>query len=542
LACLGLALWEQRAQDSAAEVPRRYGAQVRTRLRERTRARHEADFDWIPAERLRVGQEFLVEFGEIVGADGLLVSGVGRIALPEGPPWEVEQGQNILAGSRLLTEEPLLIRAQRVGRDRALTRLLGWPNNSFAEAYSAVRLGRALAFFVAPVLGVGATLLGRALGEEWLSSACLGATVATCLSSATVAQGTFWLALNTLTRLEARGVTFPSADVLAIAANVGTAVFCARGTVQRGRPQVVEIHALRDSTEHEVLGLSFGALAGVHHPTAEAIARAARELGVSPAACRGHTPASGANMKCRGPNGLDVVVGGREFLLRQRVSIAWVEERLRSIESQAQTVLLVADNDELTGVLALTDDLAEGARPTMQRLLAAGIEPALLSGDSRETTEALARRLHIDHVRPEAKAAERRKEVEKLRTAGLPVAVIGRLGSDDGSLLGADLPVLLGGARGYSPAFSSKDEARAASVWSGRLTDAGGALIEAHALGRASTQLLLFRVAPTLLFTCAAALLVLPALSVPLSAFLGQLLAGRLRPGALAKLGSDATR
>jgi P-type Cu+ transporter len=527
LGCWGLLLLERRDLKNSSEVSIEYANEVQAALKKPAHLKGESALEWVSADKIRAGQEMVVEALGTVSADGAVVSGEATILLPRGLSRHVTPGQTVLGGSLVVGGGPLIVRAQRVGRDRALSRLVGAPPSSAIDAYFPVRTGRILGKYGAPSLGVLSAAFAATLGAPWLTAICIGAAVWSCLGSAYVHSGCFWLVLSRLTELEARGTIFPNASVLNLAGHVGTAVFCARGTVQRGKPQVAEVHSLRAMSRDEILSLVAGALASVHHPIAEAVLNTAEERDVAPHSCRSHNAGGGANMRCRNQEGHEIIVGGREFLLRERISIAWVEEKLRAIEAQAQTVLLVAEDDELVGILALADDLADGARATMQQLLEGGIEPALLSGDSRETTEALARRLHIDHVRPEAKPTDRRKEVEKLRTAGLPVAVIGRLGVDDASLLGSDLPVLLGGLRGYSPSFSTKDEGRAVAVWSGKLVDAGDALIAAHELRRDCSQFLLARLGPALLGVAATTLLVVPPVLGPLLSWAGFALARR---------------
>jgi P-type E1-E2 ATPase len=106
-------------------------------------------------------------------------------------------------------------------------------------------------------------------------------------------------------------------------------------------------------------------------------------------------------------------------------------------------VVLVALSGRLLGLIGLQDGLRPGARAAVQHLLDAGLEPALLSGDARETCEALGRSLAIDHVRPEIPPSEQADEIRRLAGAGATVAVIGRSPTDDAALGAADVAVAL---------------------------------------------------------------------------------------------------
>ena len=121
-------------------------------------------------------------------------------------------------------------------------------------------------------------------------------------------------------------------------------------------------------------------------------------------------------------------------MLEQRISIAISEQRISELESSGRSVVLIAVGGRLAGVLALQDGLRPGARASVQHLLDAQIEPVLMSGDSRETCEAIGRSLDIDHIRPEILPSDRAAEVKRQQEAGVSVAVLGRTPIDEPSL------------------------------------------------------------------------------------------------------------
>jgi P-type E1-E2 ATPase len=142
-------------------------------------------------------------------------------------------------------------------------------------------------------------------------------------------------------------------------------------------------------------------------------------------------------------NGNPLVVGSRALLLRERVSIARAEARITELEAMGRSIVLVAVGGHLVGILALQDGLRGGARAAVQHLLDAGIEPVLLSGDARKSCEALGRTIDIEHVRPEVLPSERGREVERLRSGGAQVAVIGRSPADEVALAAASVSIAL---------------------------------------------------------------------------------------------------
>ncbi|HEY5958395.1 MAG TPA: HAD-IC family P-type ATPase, partial [Polyangiaceae bacterium] len=142
-------------------------------------------------------------------------------------------------------------------------------------------------------------------------------------------------------------------------------------------------------------------------------------------------------------DGQPLVVGSRGLMLREHVSVAMAEVKISNLESMGQTVLLVAIGARLVGLLGLQDGLRPGARAAVQHLLDVGFEPILLSGDTRETCEALGRALDIDHVRAEVLPTDRGDEIRRLADGGAVTAVIGRSPVDDSALANANVSVSL---------------------------------------------------------------------------------------------------
>src|SRR5262249_34872299 len=211
------------------------------------------------------------------------------------------------------------------------------------------------------------------------------------------------------------------------AGRAGVAVGCRRGRVLRGEREIVALEPLADGAsrrghqivdEGRLVALAAGAETASTHPFAAAILRGARARGQRPENVRNAQVHAGLGVTALASTGERLVVGSRALLLQEKVSIAVADARVSELEAQGRSVLLVALAGRLVGRFALQDGLRPGARPAVQRLLDARIEPVLLSGEARETCETIGRALDIDHVRPEVLPAERGAEVRALREGG----------------------------------------------------------------------------------------------------------------------------
>jgi P-type E1-E2 ATPase len=194
------------------------------------------------------------------------------------------------------------------------------------------------------------------------------------------------------------------------------------------------------STE-ELLRLMAGVYAGIASPIGVALSRSVQAHQIRPDATRSPNYLPGMGVTAVASTGQPLVVGTRALLLERRISVASAEARIAELEALGRSVLLLALDGRWVGLVALQDSLRPGARGAVQHLLDAGVEPVLLSGDARETCQALARIIGIEHVRPEVLPDARAAEIRRLSQAGATVAVVGRSTTDDGALGAAQLSV-----------------------------------------------------------------------------------------------------
>lgn len=398
----------------------------------------------VSARDLRPGEEIVVGEGEVVPADGTIVAGTAEVA-----PWAMtletatrNEGEPLVAGARVKRGRVRMV-VSWTGNDRAWARL-ALDERRRADLFTqTARLERLIAERGAPIAAGACALLTFASDQSsWqiLAGAIVGQTV---FSNTVLSEIGAWWVSRTVHAAQRRGVAMRAPEAIDEAARVTAAVFCARGTLLLGEPEVASIDPFGQLGNERVLELAAGAYNGAAHPTATAVLRAARQRGIRPDAVRSPTYRPGLGVTAIASDGQPLVVGSRGLMLREHVSVALAEQKISSIESMGQTVLLVATGSRLVGALGLQDGLRPGARAAVQHLLDVGIEPILLSGDTRDTCEALGRALDIDHVRAEVLPTDRGEEIRRLADGGAITAVIGRSPVDDSALADAHVSVSL---------------------------------------------------------------------------------------------------
>ncbi len=409
----------------------------------------------LPAAQVKPGEQVVVDAGEIVGVDGIVAAGDAEVA-----PWmdspvvlTKREGDAVVAGASVISGR-LRVTATFAGPDRAWLKLGQSQSARIDVAAPLVVLARRTVERGAPIAALlvgGATYAMNGGWPEVVIAASAGAYAAAgfaAVAAAAIAHARGHLAA------QRRGIVFKDADAFDAAARADVAVVCSRGTILLGEPEIVVVEAVagrsgeragttRTEETARVLALAAGAEMASTDAFAAAILRAARARGVRPENVRSALVHSGLGVTALAPNGDKVIVGSRAFLLKEKVSVAIADARATELEAQGRSVLLVALGDRLVGLLALQDGLRPGARAAVQRLHDARIEPVLLSGEARDTCEAIARALDIEHVRPEILPVDRGAEVRVLADGGRVVAAIGHPSSDDGALGAADVAVAM---------------------------------------------------------------------------------------------------
>lgn len=473
----------------------------------------------VPSTALHPGEEVVIHAGEMVPAD-VVISAGGATVLP----WldarsatSKRPGDALVAGARLIS-----------GRLRATVTWTGFDCAWLRTTADATRAAHVLApvartarlvverwALAAAALAALAAFVNGAPAVDVLLAALAGHAAISSLATAAipslhVLHGT----LGSLTR----GIVYQSATAWERVAHTTAVVFSARGTLLLGEPQVAEIVGLGTCSPERLLSLASGAEMASTDPIAVAVQREARARSVVPDAVRSPLLVPGLGVTAVTSEGEPLCVGSRALMLREHISMALLEGKLAELEALGRTVLMVAVGSRLVGFIGLQDGLRRGARAAVQYLLDAGVEPVLMSGDARETCEALARSLDIEHVRPEVLPSERVTEIRRISEAGATVAVVGRPSQDDAALGAADVAVALeaaGTTLGEWAVRLAGDDVR----------DAARAVVSARrARGHARTALVI-SLAPGIAAALVIAFGLLPPSYAPLAVLLGSVAA-----------------
>ena len=457
-----------------ARAKRRSGAAIRALLElgaKEARVLRDGKELLIPVEQLVVDDLFVVRPGEKVATDGIVVEGSSAVdqSMLTGEPVPVEVGPDAeVAGATINTSGRLVVRATKVGADTALAQIARLVEQAQAGKAAAQRLAdRISAIFVPIVIGVAlATLAG------WLLAGASAATAFTAGVAVLIIACPCAMGLATPTALMVGtgrgaqlGILIKGPEVLEQTRRISTIVLDKTGTITEGRMRLVDELPI-GTTREELLRLAGAAESASEHPLAQAIAAAAEEK----------PPVS--EFRNHAGLGIEAVVEGHAVLVGRATFLAdWaidLQREARTWQEQAegagQTVVAVAWDGELHGLLALADTLKPTSQEAISELKQLGLTPVLLTGDNERAARSIAEEVGIDEVRAEVLPDGKAAEVERLQQAGATVAMVGDGVNDAPALATADLGLAIG--TGTDVAIEASD----LTLVSGDLRAAGDAI------------------------------------------------------------------
>jgi len=239
------------------------------------------------------------------------------------------------------------------------------------------------------------------------------------------------------------GVLIKSAEALEVLERVDTLVVDKTGTLTEGKPHLTAVIPQPPHDETDLLRVSASLERGSEHPLAAAIVRGAEARGLSlvPAEAFDAVPGKGLRGTVQGRQ---VVLGNQAFLEELGIGLATLAARAQALREDGQTVMFVAIDGRLAGALGVADPVKASTPDALRLLREDGVWLVMLTGDSRTTAEAVARRLGITHVEAEVLPAQKSEVVKRLQTEGRTVAMAGDGVNDAPALAQAHVGIAMG--------------------------------------------------------------------------------------------------
>ena len=400
----------------------------------------------VPIEEISKGDLILVQTGEKISVDGTIEKGeaiIDQSAITgEYMPVTKKTGEEVFAGT-LLKSGNITVKAEKVGDDRTASRIIKLVEDaafnkadiqSYADTFSAQLIP--LNFLLAGIVYVSTRNLQKALSMLVIDYSC-----GIRLSTATA----FSASINTAAK---NGILIKGSNYLEELSKSDTVIFDKTGTITEGKPKIQTLKTFgKNMKDNRMLALADAAEETSSHPLASAILNEIKNRGLK-------IPKHKESVikVARGIETFvnkDIIrVGSLKYMEENDISLEVASDIVKGMQNRGEIVIYVAKNNDLIGVIGVSDPPRENIKKAMNRLRNQGIDDiVLLTGDLRQQAETIASRMSMDRYESELLPEDKAKDILKFRSIGSKVIMIGDGINDAPALSYANVGIALGSSR-----------------------------------------------------------------------------------------------
>jgi Cd2+/Zn2+-exporting ATPase len=404
----------------------------------------------LPVEEIKVGDIVIIRPGEKIPLDGVVVSGTSSVnqapVTGESIPVTKSRGDQVFAGT-INQRGSLEIEVSNLSQDTTLARIIHSVEEAQAKKSTYQRFGEKFGKYYTPAMFILFILVAtiptlvfkqsfvlwfyRALVILVVSCSCgLGLSVPVSVVAA-------------IGNAAKKGILIKGGAYLEIASGLKVMAFDKTGTLTFGNPSVTDIISLNKSDD-EILSIAAAIEARSEHPLAEAILTQIKEQGRAIPEVKDFESITGLGIKARVNNKL-YYIGSQRLFEELSLPLGKAHKELIRLEKQGKTVVLLGDEKEILGIIAVSDQIRPGVKATIEELKKIGIKKVvMLTGDNRTTAEAVAKQAGVDEYRASLLPEDKVSTIIGLKEKYGKVAMLGDGINDAPAMANADVGIAMG--------------------------------------------------------------------------------------------------
>ena len=405
----------------------------------------------IPLEHVQAGDVLRIRPGEKVPVDGEVIDGSSSVdeSMISGEPIPVKkQAGDKVIGATVNSTGALTMRAEKIGSDTLLARIVQMVSDAQRSRAPIQKLADLVAgYFVPVVIGVALIAFGIwfFIGPEPQLAHALIAAVSVLIIACPCALGlaTPMSIMVSTGKGASMGVLFKNAEAIETMRKVDTLVVDKTGTLTLGKPKLTGLMPAAGTSESTLLRLAASLEKSSEHPLAAAILAGAVDRHVEVVTPEAFDSVTGKGVQGT-VDGRQVLLGNHRLMKDAGVDMGELAAKAETMRAEGQTVMFVAADGRLAGIVAVSDPIKETTPAAIAELHKEGVRVVMLTGDNRATAEAVAARLDIDEVVAEVLPDEKAAAVERFQAAGKIVAMAGDGINDAPALAVAHVGIAMG--------------------------------------------------------------------------------------------------
>ncbi len=408
----------------------------------------------IPVEDVQVGDIVVVRPGEKIPVDGVVTDGYSgvdeKVITGESIPVEKKVGDTVV-GATINKTGMLKFKATKVGADTVLAQIIKLVQNALGSKAPIQRLVDVVSSYFVPAVLIIATasfLTWYLLGEGFIFALTVFIAVLIIACPCAMGLATPTAIMVGVGKGAENGILIKSSEALETVHKLQAIVFDKTGTLTKGEPEVTDILPVTSQnseimSEEELLQLAAMAEKNSEHPLGEAIVKQAieRKIDVVDPEFFNAIPGYGVEVKHQSKQ---IFLGNRKLMETNSINITSLEEKMKTLEQEGKTAMLVAVNRKAAGLVAVADTLMEHSAEAVNTLQKMGLEVVMITGDNKRTAKAIANQVGVKRVLAEVLPGDKASEIKRLQDEGKKVAMVGDGINDAPALAQADIGIAVG--------------------------------------------------------------------------------------------------
>lgn len=400
----------------------------------------------VPLNQVNVDDILLIKPGEKIPVDGQIIKGETAIdeSMLTGESMPVDKHvDDVVIGSTMNTNGVITIMATKVGKDTALSNIIKVVEEAQSSKAPIQRLADIISGYFVPIVITIAlltfliwiTLVHPGQFEDALVAA-ISVLVIACPCALGLATPTSIMVGTG--RAAENGILFKGGEYVERTNQVDTVVFDKTGTLTHGKPEVTYFEGDKDT-----LTLVASAENNSEHPLATAIVNYAKQHKVNLVNVTNYQTLPGHGIQAIIDDSM-LFVGNQKLMLDHQINIQSIKQKMKQMEAEGHTVMLIAYDGELRGMIAVADTVKASAKEAIQQLSSMNIRTVMLTGDNERTAKAIAKEVGIDQVIAGVLPEDKAHHITQLQEQKHNVAMVGDGINDAPALVKADIGIAMG--------------------------------------------------------------------------------------------------
>ncbi|MEG1469296.1 MAG: heavy metal translocating P-type ATPase [Anaerovoracaceae bacterium] len=406
----------------------------------------------IPIESVRIGETVVIRPGETIGVDGIILTGetsVDQSAITgESMPVDKSQGEEIIAGT-VNQKGYITYEATKVGKDTTLAKIIELVEEAASSKAPISQLADKVSSIFVPVvicIAVVAAVIWSIIESDINFAINIGISVLVISCPCALGLATPVAIMVATGKGAGEGILIKSAEALETLHNIDAIVFDKTGTITQGKPSVTDIVTFNQADKGDLLKICASLENQSEHPLGKAVCKNAEEKGISMVEVTNfqYTFGKGIYGEILGKGYFAGNLPYIEGTIQNISNLDSLKEYVNTLQNQGKTLIIVSDDTIVLGIIALADKIKVTAKDALESIRKMGIKEVLLTGDNKNTGQAIGKQVGIEEIVAEVLPDEKEKVIRDLQENGYKVAMVGDGINDAPAIMRADVGMAIG--------------------------------------------------------------------------------------------------